>query len=148
MSDATDKSKTASQRLDEIGIKSICARIAATESQAKIAESIGIAPSTLSEWIAADVERSARAREARSESAYQCDEMALAALYDIPDDASNAIVARQREIASHHRWRAKTRNPVFGDKLQTEHSGTMTVRSATDFSDDELAAIAAQHAKE
>jgi hypothetical protein len=125
----TDKLLTVAQRLDQIGIDTICARIAATESQAKIAESLGIDPATLSKWIASDDQRSARARESRAESAYQCDEMALAALYDIADDASNATVARQREIASHHRWRAKTRNPVFGEKVQTELSGSVDVAS-------------------
>ena len=120
---------TVVQRLDEIGIKAICERIADTESQATIAKSLGIAPSALSDWLASDVERSACAREARLASAYNCDDMALNALYDIADDASNATVARQREIASHHRWRAKTRNPVFGDKVQTEHSGGVAITS-------------------
>lgn len=140
--------QTIKEMLDEIGVKSICERIADTESQASIAKSLGIAPSALSDWLASDVERSACAREARLASAYRCDDLALEALYQIDDESTKAAVARQREIASHQRWRAKTRNPVFGDKVQTEHSGTMTVRSATDFSDDELAAIAAQHSKE
>ena len=108
---------TANEILDEIGIQAICDRIADSESQADIAKSLGMSPSRLSEWLASDMERSACAREARAASAYKCDDLALRALEEIPDDASNAIVSRQREIASHHRWRAKTRNPKFSDKV-------------------------------
>jgi hypothetical protein len=140
--------KTVDEILSKIGIKSICERIADTESQASIAKSLNIAPSSLSEWLSKDVERSACAREARLASAYKCDDLALAALNDIADDATQAAVTRQREIASHQRWRAKTRNPVFHDKVQTELSGGLTVRTATDLTDDELAAIALQQSKE
>ena len=121
--------QTIKEMLDEIGVKSICERIADTESQASIAKSLGIAPSALSDWLASDVERSAYAREARLASAYKCDDMALSALEDIADDSTQAAVTRQREIASHHRWRAKTRNPVFGDKVQTEHSGALQIEA-------------------
>jgi hypothetical protein len=126
------KKRTVKETLEDIGIKAICERIADTESQAAIARSLGISAGSLSEWLASDVERSACAREARLASAYKCDDMALDALFDIADDSSQAAVTRQREIASHHRWRAKTRNPVFGDKIQTEHSGGLQLTNLTD----------------
>jgi len=108
---------TPNEILECIGITAICERIADTESQASIAKDLGISTGTLSMWLSSDVERSACAREARLASAYKCDDLGLKALEDIPDDASNAVVSRQREIASHQRWRAKTRNPKFSDKV-------------------------------
>ena len=53
------------------------------------------------------------------------------------------VIARSRLRVDARKWMAgKLRPKVYGDKIQTEHSGEMTVRSATDLKDDELAAIA------
>lgn len=52
-------------------------------------------------------------------------------------------VARNRLRVDARKWMAgKLRPKVYGEKIQTEHSGEMTVRRATDLKDDELAAIA------
>jgi transposase-like protein len=115
------------KKLDEIGIDAICARIAATESQRAIARSLGVDDTTMWQWLNATPERAARARAARELSAYTCDELALDALHSIPDDATPAMIARQREIASHQRWRAKTRNKQFSDKVTAEHAGSVAV---------------------
>ena len=135
--------KTQFEMLDEIGIDAICARIADTESQRSIAKSLSIDIATLVRWLQSDAEKILKAQAAREQSAYICDELALAALYDIDDDATQAAVTRQREIASHQRWRAKTRNKSFSDRVQTESTVDMRVKSAVDLSDDELASIIA-----
>jgi len=135
--------KTQFEMLDGIGIDAICARIADTESQRSIAKSLSIDIATLVRWLQSDAEKILKAQAAREQSAYICDELALAALYDIDDDATQAAVTRQREIASHQRWRAKTRNKSFSDRVQTESTVDMRVKSAVDLSDDELAAIIA-----
>ena len=112
---------TASEKLDAFGIEAICDMIKADNSLASIAEKIGVSDSTIGRWIAEDAGRSARTREARIESAAACDRLALNALIEIPDDGTNAQVARQREIASHYRWRAKTRNPKdYGDTVKVD----------------------------
>ena len=52
-------------------------------------------------------------------------------------------VQRNRLRVDSRKWMAgKLRPKVYGEKIQTEHSGEMTVRTATDLKDDELAAIA------
>jgi hypothetical protein len=53
------------------------------------------------------------------------------------------VIARSRLRVDARKWYASKLAPKkYGDKIQTEHSGEMTVRSATDLKDDELAAIA------
>lgn len=54
------------------------------------------------------------------------------------------VIARSRLRVDARKWYASKLAPKkYGDKIQTEHSGEMTVRSATELKDDELAAIAA-----
>jgi transposase len=82
-----------------------------------IASEIGVGIARLSDWLAADTERSARAKEARRASADQDDELALNAILAIPDEATSGQIARAREEASHRRWRAKVRDPdAYGDR--------------------------------
>jgi hypothetical protein len=107
-------------------------------------------------WLADDARQSfrdqyARAREAQADALF--DE-----ILSIADDGANDsykddegrvkvdqdVIARSRLRVDARKWMAgKLRPKVYGDKIQTEHSGEMTVRSATDLKDDELAAIAA-----
>jgi hypothetical protein len=138
--------KTNIDMLEEIGIDAICARIANTESQRQIAVSLGIDPAALVRWLQSDAEKATKAQAAREHSAFVCDDLALQALEEIESDSTQAHVARQREIASHQRWRAKTRNKVFSDRVQTESTIDLRVKSASELSDDELAAIALQYA--
>jgi hypothetical protein len=110
---------------------------------------------TVFRWLA-DEERKpfrdqyARARETQADALF--DE-----ILQIADDGANDsykddegrvkvdqdVIARSRLRVDARKWMAgKLRPKVYGDKIQTEHSGEMTVRSATDLKDDELAAIA------
>jgi transposase-like protein len=117
--------------LDEIGIDKIAQMIECDDlSYSAIAKELGVNKTQLIEWIKRKEDRPARIKEARVASALECDALALQALLEITDDLSNAGVTRQREIASHYRWRAKARNPVeYGDRLQTEHSGGVEITS-------------------
>ena len=117
-------------KLNKIGIDAVCELILGDASYATIAAQFGMTSMSLINWIEADPLRSARAKEARHLSAAQCDHKALGALEAIPDDGSPAQIARQREIASHYRWRAKVRNPrEFGDaiKVDADIKQTMTI---------------------
>ena len=116
------------EQLDAVGIDRICEMIMDDQSYAAICAKLKI-PSvgSLCGWLNADIERSARAREARVKSAQQCDNLALVALEAITDDAPNGMVVRQREIASHYRWRAKVRNPrEYGEKVQVDADITVS----------------------
>ena len=111
------------------------------------------ASSTLFRWLAQNKEFSeqyARAREAQADVLF--DEV-----LSIADDGLNDtytdeegrvrtnvdVIARSKLRVDARKWMAgKLRPKVYGDKIQTEHSGEMTVRTATDLKDDELAAIA------
>lgn len=121
--------------LDAIGIDEICERIEADESLAIIAASLDMSKFTLQIWINADTSRSARVREAMSNSSYACDDKALQAIKDLPPDGSPAQIAKARELASHYRWRAKMRDPArYGDKQQVEHSGSLTLEQLVEAS--------------
>lgn len=108
-------------KLDAIGIDAVCEMILNDMSYAAIGAKFQMTAPSVAQWLDADPLRSARARDARVRSAAKCDELALAALQEISDDGSNAMVARQREIASHYRWRAKVRNPrEYGDAIKID----------------------------
>lgn len=111
------------------------------------------ASSTVFRWLSLNKqfsEQYARAREAQADVLF--DE-----ILNIADDGLNDtytdedgnvrtnqdVIARSRLRVDARKWMAgKLRPKVYGDKIQTEHSGGLTVRSATDLKDDELAAIA------
>lgn len=133
----------AAAKIEAVGIRPICEMILDDMSYAEISAKIGVSKATLVEWIGSDPDRSARARDARVQSARRCDELALEALNAIDDDAPAGQIARQREIASHYRWRAKTRNPAsYGDALKVD--GKMTVEMTQDQVDKRLALLLAK----
>lgn len=111
------------------------------------------ASSTLFRWLSLDKsfsEQYARAREAQADVLF--DEVLQIAddgqNDSYTDDDGNArtdfdVIARSKLRVDARKWMAgKLRPKVYGEKIQTEHSGEMTVRTATDLKDDELAAIA------
>lgn len=108
-----------------------------------VAEKNRVSLTTLWEWVSSDNERYNACARAREESADQCDEEALQAIEEAADPFE---LAKARELAIHMRWRAKVRNPKrYGDRIQTEITGELSVKkSAADMTDEELAAIAAR----
>ena len=111
-------------KLETVGIDGICDRLVTGESQQQIANSLGMTEGSLRYWLSEDSTRSARAKEARKISAETSDYMAERVLIDLPADATPAQVVQARELASHYRWRAKTRDPAnYGEKLDLNHSG-------------------------
>ena len=94
-------------------------------SQVKIAKSIGVDNERLHSWLAADPQRSARAREARADSARHWDDQAEKVLTEA-DETVPGSIAKARELASHYRWRAKCYLPrEYGDKQEVDHTGTI-----------------------
>lgn len=54
------------------------------------------------------------------------------------------VIARSKLRVDSRKWMLSKMLPkVYGEKLQTEHSGVLGVRQVTDLTDDDLAAIAA-----
>jgi hypothetical protein len=108
---------------------------------AEIARQWHVDKSDLTNWIASDDQRSARARLARREQAAHWDQMAEAVLASLPDNAPKGAQLRARELASHYRWRASKINPgEYGDRITNVHEDS---RSARELSTDELRIIAA-----
>lgn len=102
--------------LDALGIDALCERIIGGESMTAIAESAGSSAPVLVAWIAADAERSARAREARTLSARLWDEKAEAEIRQASDVFE---LSRAKELAHHYRWRGSKIAPKeYGDKLE------------------------------
>lgn len=106
---------TAQQKLNALGIDAVCERIGNGESMTAIAQNVGVAFGSLSAWLAADGERSARARDARQATARHWDEKAEAEIAAAIDPFS---LSRAKELAHHYRWRASKIAPrEYGDKL-------------------------------
>ena len=108
-------------KIEAIGIDGVCARILDGMSMTAIAEEVGTSSGGLVQWIAADPERSARAREARAEAAKLWDEKATQTIEEARDPFE---LAKAKELAHHYRWRASKIAPKdYGDKITAEHTG-------------------------
>jgi hypothetical protein len=120
------------RKIDAFGLDAICDMIEQDNFYPAIAAKIGVSEALLHAWLTQDPERSARANAARARSARYCDHLALVALETITDDAPPGMIARQREIASHYRWRAKKRDPKeFGDRQIQAHEGDVNLVIST-----------------
>lgn len=110
--------------LDELGIDWLCGRVINGDSQTAIARELGIGVSTISDWIAADPERSARVREARISAARTFSEKAELVIAEASDPFA---LAKAKELAHHYRWQASKASPrEYGDKLEIEQKTTIT----------------------
>jgi len=111
----TRKASPAKNRLETLGITEICDAIVNGKSMTQIAKEAGVSIGTLIVWLAGDPERSARAREARAQSARYWDERAA----QVIEKARNQLaLGKARELAHHYRWRAAKIAPrEYGDKL-------------------------------
>lgn len=129
-------------KVDAIGLDSICASLSDGKTLTAIADEIGVSIGTLLAWLAADAERSARAREARSLSARIWDEKAESEIAGARDPFE---LSRAKELAHHYRWRAaKTAPKDYGEKIAIGGADDLpAIQSETTFSDAQLAAIAA-----
>jgi len=117
----TAKKPSIAERIEAIGINDICSLFADGMTHTAIAAKAGVSHGNLSEWLAADPDRSARAREARTHAARVWDEKALEAIEQAEDPFQ---LQRARELAQHYRWRAsKTAPKEYGDKITNEHTG-------------------------
>ena len=106
---------SATDRLEAFGIDAVCAGIMHPKPMHQIAEEVGVSQGSLVAWIGADAERSARAREARIQTAQMWDEKATCVIEQAQDQFE---LARARELAQHYRWRASKIAPRdYGDKV-------------------------------
>lgn len=106
---------SASEKLEAFGIDAVCAAILHPKAMHAIAEEIGVSQGSLVAWIGADPERSARAREARVQTAQMWDEKATLTIETAGDQFE---LSRARELAQHYRWRASKIAPRdYGDKV-------------------------------
>ncbi len=102
-------------KLDAYGLEAICADILFPITMLAIAEKIGVSQGSLIAWIGANPERSARAKEARTQTAQMWDEKATAVIELAPDQFE---LSRAKELAHHYRWRASKIAPRdYGDKV-------------------------------
>jgi len=119
-------------KLEAYGLDRICDEILEGESLTAIAAKAGVRVSGLVQWLAADPDRSARARECRAESAKLWDEKAVAVIEAAADPFE---LAKAKELSHHFRWKASKIAPKeYGDKIQAEHSGSvgLTLEIGTD----------------
>lgn len=117
----SSKPQTPMERVEGIGIDRIAEMLANGVTLTAIAKDAGVSIGFFLQWIAADDDRSARAREARTHAAKLWDEKAL----DVIEQASDPFeLQRARELAQHYRWRAsKTAPRDYGEKTTQEVTG-------------------------
>jgi hypothetical protein len=109
----------ARDKLDAFGIDALVEAILSPLPQHEIARQVGVSPASLVEWIAADGERLARAREARAQTALMWDDKATAVIEEAQDQFE---LAKAKELAHHYRWRASKIAPrEYGDKVDLNH---------------------------
>ena len=112
---------SAQKKLNAIGIDAICEHIGDGKSLTSIAREADVSIGSLTAWLNADAERSARAREVRADTARLWDEKAEEEIRRATDPFELGIA---RELAHHYRWRAAKIAPrEYGDKLQSEVTG-------------------------
>lgn len=110
--------------LDEKGIDWLCDKLTEGATQRAICEELGIGIASLGRWIAAEPERSARTREARSAAAREFEERASEGIEAAIDAFA---LAKAKEMAHHLRWKASKANPrEYGDKLEIDQRTTVT----------------------
>lgn len=135
----------------------ICERLCTGESLRSICREDGMPRmATIFRWLANKPDFSEQYTRAREEQA----ETLADEIVQIADDGLNDtyldengnkrtdqdVIARSRLRVEARKWVASKLKPKkYGDRIQTEVSGSLKVTSAKDLSDDELAAIAAQH---
>jgi transposase-like protein len=96
-------------------------RLTTPMMMAEIARELGVTPSRLTRWCAADPQRSARVREARRMAAALWEEKAQKAIEDAKDDLE---LKKAKELAHHLRWKASKIDPgQFGDKIEVGAPG-------------------------
>jgi hypothetical protein len=124
----TRRDAFAMQALDDHGIEAFVDDIIDGKSYAQIGMDLGVAKSAVNRWLAADPNRSARAREALIQSAQGEDDKAEMVLLGHVKDADNQPLdpVIRRELASHYRWRARVRNPrEYGEKIDINQRTTV-----------------------
>lgn len=116
-----NKAPTAREKLDALGIEGLVEGILHPKSMRQIAEEIGVSQGSLVAWIGATPERSARAREARAQTALMWDDKATHVIEEAGDQFE---LAKAKELAHHYRWRAAKIAPKeYGDKVDVNHGG-------------------------
>lgn len=111
--------QAARDKLDAFGMDAVCAAILHPKPMHVIASEIGVSQGSLIAWIGADAERSARAREARAQTAQMWDDKATQVIEDALDQFE---LAKAKELAHHYRWRAAKIAPrEYGDKVDLNH---------------------------
>lgn len=95
----------------------------------EIAATLKCALTTLHDFTSKS-EHHPRIREALEYSANTFDDQAEQVLKDAKGTLPE--IQRARELAQHYRWKASKRNPArFADKIQTEHSGQVSIKQIT-----------------
>lgn len=95
----------------------------------QIADSLGVALTTLHDFTSRS-EHSARAREALEYSSDTYADKAEQVLIEAEKDMIE--ISRARELSQYYKWKASKRSPKkYGDKVQTELSGSLEVKQIT-----------------
>ncbi len=110
-----------------LSLEDITEKLESGSTLAQIAASCGKNRSMLTRWIQADEQRSASCARARQLGAAAHEERAE---YEIRQASDPFELSKAKELAHHYRWRASKLAPrEYGDKVETIHSGGVTVEA-------------------
>lgn len=137
---ATKPKLSVADKLDAHGIDAICAMIANGKTQREIADDVGVAVSSLSDWLRGDETRREQSARAMLHSAEAWLDRGLDVLGSALERGNGIDASAARAYAQECARRAAVRNPAYRDKSDVQLNAT--VRSVTQMTDDELAAIA------
>lgn len=118
---AAEGNLLAGEKMDEFGIDAFCEAIRNGKSYRHIAEEVGVSLGLVSDWLARQPDRLARAKSAMVSSADAYAAKAEEVLSKLDKDATKAQQMVARELAQHYRWMAAKRNPdVYSERQKVD----------------------------
>jgi len=102
---------------DDLDVDQVLDRIESGESQAEIAESLGVSPPTLCRWLKSDESTAKRSAQAREESAEAWLDKGLGVLSKALYKDAGMDAGAARAYAQECARRAAIRNPKYSEKM-------------------------------
>ncbi len=155
MAKAKTKAAPAQNKLDAIGIESVCEQVSECKTLQVIADEAGVSKGTLITWLGNYPDQYARAREAQADKLAE-DILAIADdgrndTYQTEDgeQTNHDVIARSRLRVDARKWLASKMAPKkYGEKLAVGGADDLPpIQQAHELSTEALLAIAAQARK-
>jgi transposase-like protein len=112
-------------KFSESLFSAICERLSNGEFLAAICRDVGVSRDTVREWCRQDAELDARFKDARLLGADAIVEDGFRIVDNVEEDPASRRVRSEYRLKALAKWFPQQ----YGDKVQTEHSGALTLES-------------------